>query len=112
MIVTMSRQDLQGVVDYAKNRIIERLVTRNDVQMACDRAAGQVIDNLQDVRKANLPFIKQNIAITEQVYRRTQALDARIAGMEQDLKVLTQLMSRMVGQQIRTTNTFNSLQRY
>lgn len=109
MIVTMSRQDLQGVVDYAKNKIIERLVTKYDVQAACERAANMVIEDLQDIRKANLPYIKQNIALTEQVWRRTQNIDARLNALEQNLRYTVAAMNRLVGQQSRTVN---SLQRY
>lgn len=36
MLATLTRQDLQGVVDVAKNRIIERLVSRAEFQNVSD----------------------------------------------------------------------------
>lgn len=109
MIVTMSRQDMQGMVEYAKNRIIERMVTKYDVQNAVNSARNEVLSDLQEIRRENQPVFKQTLALTGEALRRVQVVDARVAGIEQDIKLLTQLMSRMVGQQNRTANT---LQRY
>ena len=109
MIVTMSRQDLQGVVDYAKNRIIERLVTKGDIQYIVGSAFDRVIGDLEDVRKANLPYIKQNLAITDQLWHRVQSVDSRLAGLEQSIRELTQVLNRVQGQQTRTAST---IQRY
>ena len=109
MIVTMSRQDLNSAIDYAKGRIIERLVTRDDLFRASMAASDRIIDDLHDVRKANLPFIKQNVALTEQVIRRAQGMEARLVSIEHQIKDLSQALNRMMGQQQRTTNT---LQRF
>jgi len=108
MIVTMSRQDLQGVVDYAKNRIIERLVTKYDVQNAANSAVNRVMDNINDLRRDNQPVIRQTLALTEQTAQRTQILDARLSSIEQELKEMNSLLSRVVGQQNRAV----TLQRY
>ena len=105
----MSRQDLNSAIDYAKGRIIERLVTRDDLFRASMAASDRIIDDLHDVRKANLPFIKQNVALTEQVIRRAQGMEARLVSIEHQIKDLSQALNRMMGQQQRTTNT---LQRF
>ena len=109
MIVTMSRQDLHSALDYAKNKVIERLITKDDLYRASMAASDRVIDDLHDIRKANLPFIKQNIALTEQVIRRAQSVEARLISMEHQIKDLSQAVNRMWGQQQRATNT---LQRF
>lgn len=109
MIVTMNRQDLQGAVDYAKDRIIARLITKDDLFRASMTASDRIIEDLHDIRKANLPYIKQNIAITEQVNRRAQNLESRLLSIEHQIKDLVQSLNRIVGQQQRTVST---LQRF
>ena len=56
---TMTRQDLLSVTEVAKNKIIERLVTKYDVQAACDNARDRVLNSIQSMHLENQGMVRQ-----------------------------------------------------
>lgn len=98
---SMTRQDLQNVTQMVQNKIIERLVTKFDVQAAADNARDRVISNLNSLHLENQAMIRQSNAQRDQVWRRTAALEAQIMNMQQEMRTLTQSINRLIDAQSR-----------
>lgn len=94
----MTRQDLVMATEQAKNKIIERMVTKYDVQSACDNARDKVISTMQAMHLENQAILKQSNAQRDQAWRKTAALEGQIANMQQEIRVLYQMVSRMYEQ--------------
>lgn len=104
MISTMTRQDLLNVTEYAKNKIIERLVTKYDVQAACDHARDRIINNLQDLHQENQSLMRHSNTQHDQVSRKVSSIESQINALQQEMKVVSQLMTRLYEQQVRLLN--------
>lgn len=102
MQVTMNRQDLQGALDFAKNRIIERMLSRQDLQKACDTARDRVLNTMQDFYQHHQQLIRQTSVQTDQQTKRIANMEARIAVMDQEMKIMRQLMVQMLEEQRQT----------
>jgi hypothetical protein len=96
MISTMTRQDLMAVTEGAKNKIIERLVTKYDVQAACDSARDRILNSLNSFYLENQALIRQSNAQRDQAWRRMINLEAQIAALQQDIRTLNQSINRLV----------------
>lgn len=101
MMTTMTRQDLLAVTEGAKNKIIERLVTKYDVQAACDNARDRILNSLNSYYLENQALIRQSNAQRDQTWRRLSALEAQIVSMQQDVRNLTQSINRLNNTAIR-----------
>ncbi len=109
MIGAATRQDIQGAVDYAKNKIIERLLTKSDIQATITMANNRIWDYMQDSRQEALQYWRQDVIYNEQAWRRMNAMEMRLNTISQDLKTLKQLLGRMVDEQRRTTTTMSGM---
>lgn len=94
-MTTMTRQDLLSVTEGAKNKIIERLVTKYDVQAACDNARDRILASLQNLRAENQSLIRQSNAQRDQAWRKTTALEGQIINLQQEIRVLQQMVTRI-----------------
>lgn len=97
----MTRQDLVTATEQAKNKIIERMVTKYDVQSVCDNAKDKIIGTMQTMHLENQAVLKQSNAQRDQTWRRTAALEGQISNLQQEIRVLYQMVSRMYEQQNR-----------
>ena len=97
----MTRQDLVTATEQAKNKIIERMVTKYDVQAAADSARDRVLGTLQALHLENQTLLKQSNAQRDQAWRKTAALEGQIVNLQQEIRVLYQMISRMYEQQNR-----------
>lgn len=88
----MTRQDLMLVTEAAKNNIIEHLVTKYDVQNACDNAKDRVIDKLLEFQAENQTMIKQANAMRDQEWRRIAALEGQIIDLREEIDQLNKLL--------------------
>ena len=98
MMSAMTQLDLVTATEQAKNKIIERLVTKYDVQSAADSARDRIISTLQTLHLENQTLMRQSNAQRDQVWRKTAALENQIASLQQDIRVLYQMVSRMYEQ--------------
>lgn len=94
-MVTATRQDLLSITEGAKNKIIERLVTRYDVQAACDSARDRIIGVLNEFHQENVLLMRQSNSQRDQMWRKTLALEAQVASLRQEIRNMHQLMYRM-----------------
>ncbi len=96
MSVTVSKQEVQMIVDQAKNRVIERLITKNDVQGAVDHARDRVFNYVQIMEQ-------QRTRITtlqyEQLLRRSIALENRMGSLENEFRALNHNLAQLLSQQ-------------
>lgn len=88
-----SRQDVQNIVEVAKNRIMDRMVTRQDVNALTD-----TIKNLTALHQQSQQHIRQSEYQQAQLSRRIISLEARIINHENDIKILTAAISRLMEQ--------------
>jgi DNA anti-recombination protein RmuC len=91
----MTRQDLLNVTEMAKNKIIERLVTKYDVQAAADSARDRILANLQTLHMENQALMRQSNASRDQSWRRISALEAQIATLQQEIRQMHQTLQSL-----------------
>lgn len=92
---TMTRQDLLSVTEIAKNKIIERLVTKYEVQAACDNARDRILSSIQAMQLENQALIRQANAQKDQSWRKIAAMENQIAGLRQDIKAIRELLQEL-----------------
>lgn len=98
---TITRQDMLSVTEGAKNKIIERLVTKYDVQAACDSARDRILSAVQSMHLENQSLMRQSNAVRDQVWRKTTALEGQIVSLQQEIRALHQMISHLSEQQTR-----------
>ena len=92
---TMSRQDFMSVTVDARNKIIERLVTKYDVQVAADTARDRILNDLNAMNLENQALMRQANAHSDQLWRKTAALEAQMAGLQQEVLKLTATINKL-----------------
>lgn len=97
MLAAMTRQDIMNATTDARNKIIERLVTKYDVQSAADSARDRVISTLNALHMENQAQIRQSNAQKDQIWRKMVALEAEILKIHQELHAVNQTLNRMYG---------------
>lgn len=89
---SMTRQDLFTVTEVAKNKIIERLVTKYDVQIACDSVRNKIMAGMQTMQMENQAMIRQMNAQQDQSWRKVNSLEGQVASLQRDVRELSQLL--------------------
>lgn len=108
-MMAATRQEIQGVVDYAKNSILQRLITKGEFQSLAEQVRDRILNEINTLHQENQMMLRQSANSREILFRKTAAMEARVASMEQEFKILQQMIAKMFEQNIRTINT---LQRY
>lgn len=88
-----SRQDVQNIVDISRNRIMERMVTKQDLMMISD-----MVKNLLALHQQSQQMLKQGEYQRSQLSRRVVALEARTISLENEIRALSIHTSRLVDQ--------------
>lgn len=84
--MTTTRQDLLAATEVAKNKIIEKLVTKYDVQVACDAIRDEILESIQSMRMEDLASLRQANAIRDQIWRKLLSMENEIVKLRQELK--------------------------
>lgn len=105
MLATLTRQDLQGVVDVAKNRIIERLVSRAELQNVSDLNREKILTALQNYHQQQQRLIAQSTWQINQALQRTIQMEARLVSLEQQLKLTQQFLHKVLQVQAELPKT-------
>lgn len=92
----MTRQDLLSVTELAKNKIIERLVTKYDVQAACDSVRDNVQSSIQSMHMENQAMIRQLNAQKDQSWRKITSLEAQVSSLQEEIRSMRQMLGRLV----------------
>lgn len=84
-MVSLTKQDIQGVIDSARNRILERVATRQDIQTACDASRDRVLTYVHDVQQQQYQLSRQTNIQVNQMVRRLAAMESRLLTLESEL---------------------------
>jgi hypothetical protein len=98
----MTRQDLMSVTQDARNKIIERLVTKYDVQTAADSARDRILSTINALHLENQAQIRQSNAQKDQIWRKILALESQMIVLQQEIKSMNQTLARLYGVVPRT----------
>ncbi len=95
----VTRQEIQGVVEVAKNRILERMISKNDIQTLAEHIRGTVLQTMQTWQNANQQHIRQTAIMDNHLWQKTASIEIRMTSLEHQMKVLQQLITRVLEQQ-------------
>lgn len=87
----VSRQDIQSIVDVARNRIIERVVCRQDMLVLHD--AMKTIMSAQQQQQLLLRQAEQQRVVFT---RRAEAVESRLSTIEHEIRTTQVLIARML----------------
>lgn len=90
-----TRQDVQTIVDAAKNRVLERIATKQDVQILTD-----CVKTLLNVQQQNQQLLRQAEGQRIQLINRAAALEARLAQLERELQTCKTMIRQPQQQRI------------
>jgi hypothetical protein len=88
-----TRQDVQNIVDIARNRIEQRTVAKQDIVNLTDS-----LRQLIGLHQQSQQMIKQSEYQRLQLTRRAAAIEARMSTLENELRTMTAVMTRMITQ--------------
>ncbi len=96
---TLSRQDVQSLLENTKNRIIERVTTRQDVKLLTEATRDRIMNYMHDLLQIHQQnMMRRGDVQSTQLLRRQVALETRIATLEQELKIMRQLIEKLANQ--------------
>lgn len=85
-----SRQDVQNIVEVARNRVMDRMVTRQDINVLTD-----TIKNLTVLHQQSQQIVRQSEYQQSQLSRRIVSLETRIVNFENDIRTLSAVVHRL-----------------
>lgn len=89
----VTRQDVQNIVEISRNRLLERVATRQDITVLTD-----TIRNLNNLHMQSQQLLKSSEYQRLQLTRRAVALEARLGQLENDLRTINSNMIKMMEQ--------------
>ena len=104
MPTPLTRQDLSAISDGVKNKILDRLITRRDVQLAADNARDRILNTINAFHVESQTLIRQNNGQSDQMWRRIASLESQIMSARQDIRNLTQTVNRLYDSQTQQMN--------
>jgi hypothetical protein len=94
----LNKQDVQHAIDSAKNTLLQRLASRQDLQTMLDNNRERIISHTSDLHHYQLQIFSQNNQQRIDLARRAAALESRIISLEQDIKALSGLLNKFMQQ--------------
>lgn len=88
---TVTKQDIQNLLAIERNRILERTITKQDLN-----ALTEAIRNIIVLHQQSQQMLKQSEYQRLQLTRRAVAVEARLAGVENELHATQTLVARML----------------
>jgi hypothetical protein len=100
---TLTKQDVQALVDNARNKLSEKMLSRQEVQIACDSVREAIISHAtQSMAQRNAVAKRVDIQL-QQIIKKQQLQDQRLAVVTQELLAVSQLLSQLVHQKAAHT---------
>lgn len=96
-----TKQDVQNLVENSKNQLIQRMATRQDMQIVNDNLR-VIITNLQQSQQLlqqGQQLLRQSEYQRIQMMRRTVALEARLIQVDQELRAVKAALERLAESQ-------------
>lgn len=89
----VTRQDVQNIVEISRNRLLERVATRQDVTVLTD-----TVRTLNNLHQQSQQLLKQSEYQRLQLTRRAVALEARLGQLENDLRSINATLIKLLTQ--------------
>lgn len=105
MMGTMTRQDLANATADMRNKIIERLVTKYDVQSAADAARDRILASMNAMHMEHQALMRQANAQRDHLWRKTSSLESQVFALQQDVRALTKAVNRLCELQLKEAET-------
>jgi uncharacterized protein YceH (UPF0502 family) len=97
---SVSRQDMQNMLDQACRRMQDQLATRQDVQRAADNARDRMISYMHDYMQQNQQQLVRGMDERTRMYKAIVAnLDTRLQSLEQEVRTSRQVIVQMAQKQ-------------
>lgn len=113
MPTTMNRQDLQNLLEWYKNRLVQRFIltfpTKQDVLIATDQLLQRITQRLQELHMENQLMIKQSATQRDQLWRKAVSTENRMQSLETELRTLRQAMVRISEDQQRIVTILSAV---
>lgn len=94
-MTSLTRQDVQSVVDQARGRLTDFVASRQDMQVLQDAVKG-----LTSVMNQNQNLLRQEENQYIQLVRRMSGLESRLITLERELQQLNRTLSQVAGNQL------------
>ncbi len=88
----LTRQELQIAIDNARNTILQKVATKQDIEVSRDRVVGYA----HDLHQQNQQLLRQANYQNEQLVRKVSILEARLTGLEHEIRTTNQLLTKLV----------------
>lgn len=85
-----SRQDVQNIVEVAKNRTLDRIPTRQEFVQLFDN-----VRTLINLHQQSQKLLQQSEYQRSQLTRRAVALEARVVALETEIKTTQYMISKL-----------------
>lgn len=95
MATPLTRQDIMAITDGAKNKIMERMITRYDVQGAVDNSRDRILNTVNAFHVETQTLLRQANSQNDQMWRRIATLESQVSAARQDIRMLTQAINRL-----------------
>lgn len=95
MQAAITRQDMQSVLEDAKNRIMARIVTRQDVLVSVETLRNRLATQMNDIHQQDLQLSRRLVFQANQTHRRALTIEARLSMIENELKNITNTLGKL-----------------
>lgn len=95
MPTPLTRQDIMAITDGAKNTIIQKLVTKRDIQGASDNARDRILNTINTFHIENQNLLRQNTNQNDQTWRRILNMESQINSLRQEVRILITAVNRL-----------------
>jgi hypothetical protein len=86
--MTTTRRDILAATEVAKNKIIEKLVTKYDVQVACDTIRDEILENMQALRLEDQAALRQANAMRDQMWLKLLTMEKNLEKLHREIQSL------------------------
>lgn len=91
----LTRQEVQRLLDTTRNKITDRILTRQDLITVNENIRDRMMNYMQDLTQVQQQnIVRRTASQNDEVIRRINALEARMGSMEQDVKAALQILQR------------------
>lgn len=95
-MTALSRQDMQAMLDTFRNRLLDQVATKQDVQRSTELSRDRIISYIHDYLQQNQQQFIRQLDMRTKIYKdRLTAMESRIISLEQELRMSRQLMEQM-----------------
>jgi hypothetical protein len=104
----LTRQDVNQMIEAAKNNILQRLPDRNDLSVATNNVRERLLAQIIETSSQQQTMLNRSNAQRTQLIQRAIALEQRMVSLERDIQTLTTLLQRITVQQEQFSNELRS----